>query len=370
MRIGVNLVQYIDVQGIEIFARDLLNAFKDITDYELVFFVNEKSKNIFAMDGVTIVNVPLRNFSKTRRIFFQQFFLSQILRKNNVDILLCPSLAMPLWYKNKVVVLHDCAWKHFKEEAGVLSRIYLWLTTLSIKYRSLGSVAISNFSRIEFEKLFGIYTKTVIYEGPPHVLIASDSDMKAVEKKFDFLFNKQPYLFFIGNFHHRKNLVNAIRAFKKFLDTHPNYLFVCAGKRDGYEYNYIYKLSQQLCISDQVKFIGFVDEIEKSVLYKNATALVFPSLYEGFGLPILEAQSLGVPVLTSQTSSLPEVAGDGAVFVDPVSPDSIYKGMKLIVSDYLLRENLVKKGYTNLQRFSWVKSAHILNDFFHTLNSS
>ena len=370
MKIGVNLVQYVDVQGIEVFARNLLGALKNITDYELVFFVNEKSRDVFATDGVDAIVIPLRSHSKFSRICAQQIYLPRLLRKNKISALLCPSLAVPLWYKNKVVVLHDCAWRHFKEEAGVFSRIYLWLATLSIKYRSLGAVAVSDFSKNEFRNLCGICSRAVMYEGPPYLPVVSDADYKTAQKKFDFLLSRKPYLFFVGNFHYRKNIKYVIAAFEKFFRMHSDYLLICAGKTQGYEYNQILHATEQYNLTNQVRFVGFVDDIEKAILYKNAAAFIFPSLYEGFGLPVLEAQSLGVPVLTSQTSSLPEIAGDGAIFIDPTSVDAIYRGMELIVSDSVLRDNLIKKGYTNLHRFSWERSARILDDFLHTLDFS
>ncbi len=100
-----------------------------------------------------------------------------------------------------------------------------------------------------------------------------------------------------------------------------------------------------------------VSREEISSLYQKAKALTFPSFYEGFGLPVLESQSLGIPVLTSNTSSLPEVAGDGALFVDPYDVKDIAQGMEKIVLDEKLREDLIKKGFENIKRFSWEKAA-------------
>ena len=106
---------------------------------------------------------------------------------------------------------------------------------------------------------------------------------------------------------------------------------------------------------------------EVAALYKKAKALTFPSYYEGFGLPVLEAESLGVPVLTSNTSSLPEVAGDSVLYVDPYSVEDIARGLEKIALDEELRKNLIQKGYENIKRFSWQKAAQQLLEIFHSL---
>lgn len=109
----------------------------------------------------------------------------------------------------------------------------------------------------------------------------------------------------------------------------------------------------QYGISDRVNFIGFISESDLPSLYRGSLGLVFPSLYEGFGLPVVEAMACGVPVLTSTISSLPEVAGNAAILVDPVSVDAITDGITKLVNDSELREHLVQKGLLRAKRFSW-----------------
>ena len=120
-------------------------------------------------------------------------------------------------------------------------------------------------------------------------------------------------------------------------------------------------------LGGKVILTDFVTQEEKVLLYKGAMALVFPSLYEGFGLPVLEAQSLGIPVLTSNTSSLPEIAGEGAIYVDPYSIEDIAKGMKRLTVDKELRTKLIQAGFENVKRFSWAKAAWQLQEIFLTV---
>ena len=130
---------------------------------------------------------------------------------------------------------------------------------------------------------------------------------------------------------------------------------VIAGSK-GWLSNKIYKLPKRLGIEHKVKFLGYVADEKLPALYSGAKALLFPSLFEGFGLPILEAQACGCPVLTSNTSSMPEVAGKGAIYVDPYNIDDIVKGMERLKREGE-RGKLIKAGFENIKRFSWEKCA-------------
>jgi glycosyltransferase involved in cell wall biosynthesis len=118
-----------------------------------------------------------------------------------------------------------------------------------------------------------------------------------------------------------------------------------------------------------VHFIGFADDEDLPALYKNATCLAFPSLYEGFGLPVLEAMAAGVPVLTSNVSSLPEVAGDAAITVDPYDLDAITDGLQRLIQDTDLRDRLIQKGLARAREFTWEKSARQLIGIYQDLLS-
>ncbi len=109
-----------------------------------------------------------------------------------------------------------------------------------------------------------------------------------------------------------------------------------------------------------VHFIGFADEADLPAIYSGATCFAFPSLYEGFGIPVLEAMACGTPVVTSNVSSLPEVAGEAAIMIDPYDLDALTDALRRIVDDSALRENLIQKGFSRIQDFSWDKSAQQL----------
>ncbi len=144
-----------------------------------------------------------------------------------------------------------------------------------------------------------------------------------------------------------------------------DWLLVIAGRKDKRFLN-LETAIKEAGIESSVILTDFISQEEKVALYKRAVALTFPSYYEGFGLPVLEAQSLGVPVLNSNVSSLPEVGGSGALYVDPRSPEDIAAGMKKMAYDRALREKLIAAGYENVKRFSWDKAAEKLISIFKT----
>jgi len=159
----------------------------------------------------------------------------------------------------------------------------------------------------------------------------------------------------------RKNIARLIEAFGRYCETHPesSEALVLAGKR-GWLIEPILDAALAALpevLRSRVIITGYVDDDEIAPLYSGATALVLPSLYEGFGFPVLEAMHCGTPVVCSNTSSLPELAGDAALLVDPLNIESISQGMVKIATDVDLRTTLVKKGYLQAARFTWSSAA-------------
>ncbi|MBT4055631.1 glycosyltransferase family 4 protein, partial [Candidatus Peregrinibacteria bacterium] len=153
----------------------------------------------------------------------------------------------------------------------------------------------------------------------------------------------------------KKNLAKLVEAFATFVKDHPEWRLVLAGKR-GVGFEEILDKVRELKISEKVLMPGYVDEQEKAYLYKNCSVFAFPSLYEGFGFPILEAFTYKKPVLTSHVSSMPEVAGDAALYCDPFDASSIARGLDKLASDKDYANELVEKGLGRLDEFTWEKA--------------
>lgn len=164
------------------------------------------------------------------------------------------------------------------------------------------------------------------------------------------------YILFVGTLQPRKNITRLVEAFSKIKPNHPDLKLVIAGKK-GWQYGEILESPKKFGVSESVEFLGFVKDEEMSELYKNALCFVLPSLYEGFGLPVLEAMKYGCPVVISNVSSLPEAGGDAALYVDPQSPDDIAEKLEKVISNKELREEMKKKGREQVKKFSWEKTA-------------
>jgi glycosyltransferase involved in cell wall biosynthesis len=166
------------------------------------------------------------------------------------------------------------------------------------------------------------------------------------------------YVLAIGTIHPRKNYALLMEAFAKLISL-PRYrkmhLVIVGGK--GWLYEKILAKARSLGLARSVRFLDYVPARDMPVLVSGARLLAFPSLHEGFGIPILEAQACGTPVVCSMTSSLPEAAGDGAVFVDPLDSDALCAAMERVMEDQALRGKLVRNGFENIKRFSWETSA-------------
>jgi len=153
------------------------------------------------------------------------------------------------------------------------------------------------------------------------------------------------YILYLGNNHPRKNIDGIIAAFEILKEKYhiPHKLVLAGLKQDGKW--------------EDIVFMSYVDENKKWELLKNAEVFVFPSFYEGFGMPVLEAQKSGVPVVASNISSFPEILGDSALLVSPQKPEEICEAIYKVLSDEYLSKELVRKGYENVKRFSWPKCA-------------
>jgi glycosyltransferase involved in cell wall biosynthesis len=162
------------------------------------------------------------------------------------------------------------------------------------------------------------------------------------------------YLLFVGTLEPRKNLTTLLHAYAMLRAEWPgeDLKLVVAG-RTGWLYTDIFDTVKRLALDEEVIFTGFVDDEDLPDLYRGAQLFVFPSLYEGFGLPILEAMASGVPVITSATASMPEVAGDAAILVDPHDSEAIAEGMAQVLAEDRLRQAMIQKGLARARRFTW-----------------
>lgn len=183
--------------------------------------------------------------------------------------------------------------------------------------------------------------------------LQAKSDIEKTKTKYKI---RGDYIVFVGTLQPRKNIERLIEAFNLVHNKVDNLSLVIVGKK-GWLYESIFQKVKDLNLTSKVVFTDFIPEEDLPPLISGAKLYVLPSLYEGFGIPVIEAQACGVPVVVSNTSSLPEVVGDSGILVGPRSVDSIASGIKKVLSSEKLSKDLIEKGLINIRRFSWQKCA-------------
>lgn len=294
---------------------------------------------------------------------------------NKADITHFMNYHVPPGVKGKVItMIYDTVFKTFPNTTTRKSRLMLNLSMKRSCKRADLIITISQFSKSEIIKYLGVPSDKIVVMpcGVDFKLFRPDYDRKDIQTVKSKYGLEGDYLLYLGTLEPRKNidrLIDGYALIKRRVDTPPK--LVIAGRK-GWQYDSIFKKVHQLNLSNDVIFTGYVDAADSPLLMKGAVAFVFPSLYEGFGLPPLEAMACGTPVITSNVASLPEVVGDAAMMVDPFSTESVADAMERVVLDAGLRSELSLRGLERASHYSWDNSVRIVEDAYNRLaeNSS
>lgn len=365
MKLGIDLTIFRTYQGTEVFTENLI-----------AHFVPEAIKAGHAVvifkgfDQFLLFDELAKQYSSTelKVVNFRN-------GRNSVGVILTQQLLLPflvLWYRlnvlystapffsflapcRKINTIHDAAYARFREFRNVLSKWYIQASIYLSHWLCTRVITVSDFSKIELTSNYHFSSDQIIVirNATPKLPEIDPLEDFTVLKKFQL--EPQRYLFYVGSLNPRKNIHGMIAAFNQFCKTQPEgkWELVLAGNH----HHNLAKLNRSI---PQVKFLGPISNEQKVVLIRNSALMLFPSLYEGFGLPVLEAQFLGRPVITSNTTSLPEVSGAGAILVDPTDQAAIAKAISRVIHQEIDLPTLIKQGYENLARFSWSKSAGTL----------
>lgn len=274
------------------------------------------------------------------------------------DLLFVPAHVLPLVRPTRTLVtVHDLGYRHFPEAHPPAQRRYLELSTwwnVRVASHVLADSAATREAILSAHKVDPDRV-TVVHPGYDPDL-APVRDLQAIEVVKRHYGIHGRYVLFVGRIQPRKNLARLIEAFARILPNHPEVTLVLAGPT-GWLSEDIEARAQARDVQGRVLFTGYVASEDKAALISGAQLFAYPSLYEGFGFPVLEAQACGTPLLTSTTSSLPEVAGEGALLVDPEKVTALAAGLERLLEDTALQEELVARGFENLSRFSWRMAA-------------
>ena len=286
------------------------------------------------------------------RQIWSEIYLPYLLRRYELDVFWGPSHRLPFALPAKtagVVTIHDVIWKVAPETMRVSTQILETLFMPGSIQRADRIIADTRSTQDDIQRFFAI---------PSQKITTIPLAPRLCEYNIDAVHNtrKKPYILFVGTLEPRKNLRRLIEAYLALPNTlRLSYDLVIAGGQ-GWDRTPYDKMLKEHAGSGTVHFTGYIADDTLSLLYRDATCLAVPSLYEGFGLPILEAQSFGVPVITSNMSAMPEVVGDGGLLVDPDSVESIKNALESLLDDVELRNSLSQKAKNNADRFSWNKT--------------
>ena len=280
--------------------------------------------------------------------------LSTEIARSAPDVLFVPAHVLPVVHpRRSVVTVHDLGYLYYPEAHTAWARRYLRWSTAYNAANAAHVVADSTATRDDLVRhgLARAESITVAYPGlNPLFRRVEDAGARGpVLERYRIAF---PYVLYVGTLHPRKNLGVVLEALSELVRSGQDVHWVMAGKK-GWLYEPLFTRVRELGLEERVHLLGFVADEDLPALFSGATAFVMPSLYEGFGLPVLEAMACGCPVLCSNVSSLPEVAGDAAVLLNPHQPREWAQALAALVDDRARREEMVQRAYQQSARFTW-----------------
>lgn len=288
--------------------------------------------------------------------------LSWEMMRQSPDLLFVPSHVLPLWHPSRsVVTVHDLGYRYFPCTHSSFTRRYLEVSTRWNGRQAHRLLADSEATRQDLLKFYGVPEGKVrvVYPGVDETMkpVQDAATLTSVQARYGI---QGPYILHVGTLHPRKNLLTLLRAFARLQMRQEvrqmGVRLVLAGGQ-GWHSSDAFQETERLGLSAQVIFAGHVPDADLPALLSGAVCLAFPTLYEGFGFPVVEAQACGTPVLCSNVSSLPEVAGDAAILLDPLDVDAWTEGLVQILTDEALRTDLTARGFDNVRRFPWPRCA-------------
>ncbi|MEA3450628.1 MAG: glycosyltransferase family 1 protein [Bacteroidota bacterium] len=332
---------------------------KNHPEHHFFFLFDRKysEKFIFSDNITPIVLIP-----QTRHPFLWEFWLKISiplkLKKIDADIFISPDGFLPTRLQiPSLNVIHDINFAHFPKDLPFFSRLFYNHQFPKFAKKATRIATVSEYSKTDLINSYSISSEkiSVVYNG-------SDASYKPVTKditeKIKNKYSKgNDFFIFVGSVHPRKNLIRLIKAFDKFKakTSHKHKLLIVGDL--FFKNSELFKIFNSLEFKNDIIFTGRMELKELSLLVASASAMTFVPYFEGFGIPILEAMNCDVPIISSNITSMPEVAGNAALYVDPYNIDEISEAMIKIIEDKELRNSLIEKGKIQREKFSWDKTA-------------
>jgi glycosyltransferase involved in cell wall biosynthesis len=362
--IGVDASRALVAQrtGTEYYSASLIEALARLPEaerYPFALYTNSSSE----VEAREKLGFPLPPSWRVRAIPFPRLWtharLSLEMAVEPPDVLFVPSHVVPLWHPRRTIVtIHDLGYIHYPQAHTASSRLYLHLSTRFSARAARRVIAISEATKRDLITYYKVLPRKirVVYHGRDPIFAPVEDNKRIAEVAARYGIN-QTYCIHVGTLQPRKNLMVLVEAWDQLrtkVERPPQLLL--AGRR-GWLYDSLLDAVEARNLGNLIKFADYVEREDLPALYSGAMALTFPSLYEGFGLPALEAMSCGTPVLASDASSLPEVVGDAGLLLDPHDPSTWAGVVQRLMRGKALQRDLSRKGLERAANFTWEQCA-------------
>lgn len=335
----------------------LSNAVIEGSNSRFILYLNQFSEMPMTLDNLEVRVIPEGN-----TLWWDQIVLAREIKRERVELFFSPLDKIPVLANcPAIVTIHDLLFFYIPAYKGLKRRLYEYLYLLSrfVMVRKAACVlTVSEYSKADIMKILKVPEKKikVVPSGifSHYYQVCDRKDINMTRERYGI---SKPYILYVGNFRSHKNVLGLVKAYEKLTEKmRGDFQLVLAGNRDA-ESVLIERYALMNGLKDNIVFTGFVREEDMPFLYSGADLFVFPSLYEGFGLPPLEAMACGVPVIASHRTSLPEVVGDAGILTDVSSPEKLSQAIAGLLSDRKLIEELKKKGLARSREFMSAKTA-------------
>ncbi|HWE50207.1 MAG TPA: glycosyltransferase family 1 protein [Bryobacteraceae bacterium] len=360
LRIGINALYLVpgDVGGTEIYLRSLLDTLASIDNVNEYFvYVNSETGAGLTPLSQNFHSVicPVKARIRTLRIAFEQSGLPFMLARDRIDVVLNPGYTAPLLARcPSVTVFHDLQHKRHPEFFRAVDLPFWNLLLALAAARSSRIIAVSEATAADLAVYLPVTTgKTRVI---PHGVDREFFGIGARRSEGNLPQASRPYLLTVSTLHPHKNFERLLEAFRRFREVHPDYRLIVAGLK-GFAARRIESLARDLKLGDAVEFTGWISREKLLGLFEGAHAFIAPSLFEGFGLPVLEAMAAGIPTACSAIAAFDSLGGDSVLRFDPLSIPAIVEAMEKIATDPLLRARAALDGPARARGFDWKLTA-------------
>jgi glycosyltransferase involved in cell wall biosynthesis len=348
----------INHSGIGTYMKNLINAL--LEDYHLILLGDPPEIKKHIKSGV----IEIIKFHSPIYSVSEQFIFP--FKIPACDLFLSPHYNIPLLpikAKKRIVIINDANHLAFYSQLSLKQKIYTKIMMYGSVKISDTIIAISEFSKAEILKYLSVDKDKIKVV---HFGINPEMINLELQKAIPFSLNMpEKFLLFVGNVKPHKNLINLLRAFEIFLYSRKDYKLVIVGKKEGFITGdkEVFKLVEgNRLLDEHIIFTGYIENSELYNYYRKASVFIFPSLYEGFGIPPLEAMICGCPVIASDLTAIPEICGDAVLYIRALDPSDIAEKINILINDKNLRDDLIKRGNLQISKFPLTKFSHNLKE--------